>query len=282
MTYASSVHAASDSLRPSWLRPAARGGAALVHVLIVCAFFLTAREMPSSDTDAYDVAYVAEGEATQARAESAPDALTQNAESAEEQEASEEQQAEAPATKTPETQTPISMTKPDVVAPDALAVPLAQKPQEDQKPVFDEPREMKPSEAPVEKSVADGAILRQASLAADASAASAASVERVGVADGRNVRENVSRARYGARVLAEIQRHMFYPKVARSSGVRGDVVVVFTVGADGRMVERNIERSSGSQTLDAAALAMLDEVRAPPPPAGRFHGKSTIKFAIRH
>lgn len=283
MTLAVAPDPIVSPLRPGWLRPAAHGAAVGVHALIVGAFLYTAAEPPASTSDAFDVAYVADGEAAQAHADSAPDAPTQNAESAEEQEASEAQQAEAPATRTPVTETPISQVKPDVIAPDALAVPLAAKPpQDEQKPIFDQPVEKKPNDATPDKTIADGKVMRQASLEAEASAAASASAERAGVADGKNTQNTVSRARYGARVLAEIQKHMFYPRIARGAGVRGDAVVVFTVGVEGRIIDRKIMRSTGNEALDAAALTMLDSVRAPPPPAGHFFGKTTIKFAIRH
>jgi periplasmic protein TonB len=68
---------------------------------------------------------------------------------------------------------------------------------------------------------------------------------------------------------------------ATGVGVAGAASVVFTVDADGRIIERRIERSTGSEELDRAALAMMDAVAAPPPPLGRFLGRTTIKFDIR-
>jgi protein TonB len=81
-------------------------------------------------------------------------------------------------------------------------------------------------------------------------------------------------AAYGATIYGEIARH----KPSGGAG-SGSVVVVFTVGASGRVVSHSIAKSSGDADLDARVSAMMQAVQAPPPPGGRFTGRITIRFS---
>jgi len=290
MTLASSANAFRGldmiaELRPKWLRPTAFGAAFLAHASVVALFLVAKPEaLAPSTSDAFNISYVKDGESLQAaNADSAPDELSKNEDSAVEQEAAEAQQAEAPTAKVREAWAALALPKAEVESADAIPVPLVEKPAEEPKPTFEHRPEQKPNEAAqVQQTLADGKVLRQATAAQEASAAAAASAERVGAAEGKFNSNQMSKARYGARLLAEIQKHMFYPPQARNSGVKGHATVAFVVGAEGRVIERQIMRSSGDPTLDNAALAMVDAVQAPPPPAGRFHGKTTVRFDIRH
>ncbi len=66
----------------------------------------------------------------------------------------------------------------------------------------------------------------------------------------------------GAWLLA----HRSYPEAARQRGQQGTVVVHFTVERDGHVVEVTIVRGSGSDMLDQAAMALLQNARLPPFP----------------
>ncbi len=277
---------AALSLRPRWLRPAAIGVAGVAHLCIIGAFLL-APEAPSSAEDSQDVAYVLEGESALPRTDDAPpDEQVEHDKPTIAQAAAEAQRDEAPKVTTPDSATPLAMEKPQEIAPDAITVPLVEKKTEEpERPTLKPKTKAKEAEQEPtpDQTVKDktGEVVRVATAAAEAVAASAASSERIGALEGRQAASSASRARYGAKVLAEIQRHMFYPREARARSMTGHAVVVFTVGAEGRIIDRQIARSTGSPSLDQAALAMLDKVQAPPPPAGRFLGQTTIRFDIK-
>ncbi|PWB88435.1 energy transducer TonB [Methylosinus sporium] len=268
-------------LRPRWLRPVAGAAPPLAYLAIFGLLAMTTVEPPSAASDSFDLAYVQDGDAAQqASADTAPDELARNMDSTLAQEAAEAQMAEAPKASAPDAPTALAMAAPKIRAPDALELPEDEPRDEERKPTLEQRREHSSEQAPAP--TADGKVQREATAAAQASEASASSADRAGALDGRKTPSGATRARYGARVLAEIQKHMFYPPQARRSGVKGAAIVTFTVGADGHMIERKIVKSAGDDALDHAALAMVEATVAPPPPAGRFQGKTTIRFDIRH
>jgi len=278
-------HAGSPALRPGWLRPAALAAALAAHGALVGSF-LVFGEPPSAAYDSYDISYVQEGEAAPAaQADSTPDEQMDNAQSTIAQAAAEAQADEAPKVNTLAKTAPLALEKPETLAPDAIVLAQVKKREEDPLDPTQRPQteplkpeqEQRPDDTPTEKVAAERHVATEAAEAI----AAAAAAERNGTNDARNVVSSAARARYGAKVLAEIQKHMFYPRPARSAGVTGAASIVFTVGAEGRIVERRIERSTGNAELDHAALAMMDAVIAPPPPLGRFLGKTTIRFDIK-
>lgn len=89
-----------------------------------------------------------------------------------------------------------------------------------------------------------------------------------------------SRANYAGLLMAELNRHRFYPSAARAAGVTGSVGVAFTVGPSGRVTSQAITRSSGVAALDAAARTILTSIHAPPPPGGSFYASTSINFHL--
>ncbi len=81
-------------------------------------------------------------------------------------------------------------------------------------------------------------------------------------------------AAYGATIYGEIAR-----RKPAGGGASGSVVVVFTVGASGRIVSQSLAKSSGDAELDARVTTMMQSVQAPPPPGGKFTGRITIRFS---
>ncbi len=55
-----------------------------------------------------------------------------------------------------------------------------------------------------------------------------------------------------------------YPKAALMNEETGTVTMGFLVGADGKVVESKIEKSSGSKSLDKAALSALSQCKFKP------------------
>lgn len=73
-------------------------------------------------------------------------------------------------------------------------------------------------------------------------------------------------ARWQTRLLALLHRHKRYP--AAAGGRTGVTRVAFTIDREGRLLRRAIATSSGSEALDAEALALIDRAAPfPPPPA---------------
>ena len=81
--------------------------------------------------------------------------------------------------------------------------------------------------------------------------------------------------------MARLQR-------AKPAGTRdsGTVELSFTMDRSGRVLSRRVARSSGSATLDAAALAMIDRAQPLPafPPSMREARKTLslpVRFSVR-
>jgi protein TonB len=72
--------------------------------------------------------------------------------------------------------------------------------------------------------------------------------------------------------------HRRYPSDARQRGEQGEVLIQFTVEADGRVGQAAIEKSSGHAALDASALAMLQGAILPPPGAAATR---TVRIRFR-
>jgi len=165
-------------------------------------------------------------------------------------------------------------------------------------PPADPPRRPRPAAEPHRRPVAKSAVAasrrardRAKTAAADAAsrpAASSADATANGTAEGGrgsagspgHAVAGASLASYGALVAAEINRHKYYPASARSAGIGGTLVVVFTIGAGGTVVSHAITRSSGSRELDATVPAMMAATHVPPPPNGRFRGSITLHFSL--
>lgn len=72
-------------------------------------------------------------------------------------------------------------------------------------------------------------------------------------------------SRQRSAVLSEVhdalQRHFFYPRLARLRNWEGNVLLGFQVRSDGRIHEVEVLESSGRAVLDQAALSALRSVR---------------------
>ncbi len=85
-------------------------------------------------------------------------------------------------------------------------------------------------------------------------------------------------ADFAARLRSAIQSAVRYPRAAQMMQLQGSAQVAFT-WLDGDISALSIVRSSGSSSLDAAALAAVRDAFLPPTPAA-LHGK-TLTFSIR-
>jgi protein TonB len=76
-------------------------------------------------------------------------------------------------------------------------------------------------------------------------------------------------AGYGSSISRLLARHREYPRVAAMRGWEGTVTMRLKVGANGRLMEAQVDASSGHAALDAQALEMVKRIpELPPPPEG--------------
>jgi protein TonB len=71
-------------------------------------------------------------------------------------------------------------------------------------------------------------------------------------------------------ISRRISRFLLYPPQAKRTGTQGSVDIVFTIYNDGSVGNLSVRKSSGSETLDTAALAAVRSAApfpAPPAPA---------------
>jgi protein TonB len=79
-------------------------------------------------------------------------------------------------------------------------------------------------------------------------------------------------------LIATLDKYQEYPREAAAEGVSGRVVVRFTLSRSGCVLDADVEKSSGSTTLDEAALSLLDRSQPFPSPPDEVKG---AKFAMR-
>jgi protein TonB len=67
---------------------------------------------------------------------------------------------------------------------------------------------------------------------------------------------------------AEIEKHRFYPELARPLGLVGIARFDMKIDRTGKIVALQLQESSGTELIDRAAEKMIrDTARLPPPPS---------------
>ena len=84
---------------------------------------------------------------------------------------------------------------------------------------------------------------------------------------------------YYSKLMAWLNRHKTYPKQAKKNKKQGVVTVRFTVARNGQLLTKKLEKSSGIEELDQAALAMLDKA-SPVPKIPKKFNKETLTVVI--
>lgn len=171
---------------------------------------------------------------------------------------------------------PVAEPEPEPVRPGNVPVPAARpeppKASSEQakprKPKATEPTAKRPPSKP--KNAGDGGKQR---VTASKSASGTATAKRNTAAG------NAAVSNYPGKVASKLRRSLRYPREAKRERIRGDVVVSFTVTANGGVSNIRIARSSGFQILDDAAR---DAVRraAPFPPIPANAGRSRWPFSV--
>lgn len=92
-----------------------------------------------------------------------------------------------------------------------------------------------------------------------------------------------AQAQWKDRLAAHLERRKRYPAAARSRKAEGTAQVRFTVDGGGTVLSATLVRSSGDETLDAEAVALLQRASPlPKPPDGSGHAVTApINFTIR-
>ena len=89
------------------------------------------------------------------------------------------------------------------------------------------------------------------------------------------------RANYEAQLVAWLGRYKRYPSRARRLGEEGTAVVRFEVAPDGRVLRAVIHESSGYDSLDDAALRMVERASpVPSPPPGYAAGTAVLSVPV--
>lgn len=81
-------------------------------------------------------------------------------------------------------------------------------------------------------------------------------------------------------MIGWLQAHKRYPEAALGEGLEGRPAIRFTVARDGRVLDVALARSSGSDVLDEAAVALVRGAHLPAFPADMAPGAVTLTLAL--
>jgi protein TonB len=88
-------------------------------------------------------------------------------------------------------------------------------------------------------------------------------------------------SRWENSVFRHLGQRRKFPPDARARGEKGQVVVQFTIDGSGRVQSVGVARSSGFESLDQAARALVQGASPlPAPPAGMPTSRLTISMPI--
>lgn len=88
--------------------------------------------------------------------------------------------------------------------------------------------------------------------------------------------------RWQAELASWIRSRTRYPEEAKQRGEQGAVLISFTVGRDGQVLDARLRQASGSETLDQAAMAMFRSARVPAFPPDMDAPQVTISVPVRY
>lgn len=165
-----------------------------------------------------------------------------------------------------EQEVPIAEPSPTIPEPDlAVAKPVVEtKPVAESKP--DDRPEVR-QETPAELSEASRAM---APPKIEAPPAQKSTAPEMGLSP-REVRAKVT---WHQTIASHLNRFKRYPADARGQAARGEVLVQFTTDRGGRVLSTSVARTSGSDLLDAEAIAMLWRAAPLPLPTTDIPGQT--------
>ncbi|MEX5576743.1 energy transducer TonB [Pseudophaeobacter sp. A-200-2] len=157
---------------------------------------------------------------------------------------------------------------PPPAPPPVAPAPPAPAPPPEQAPAAEAPAEAKPAAASV-------AVNQQAAGSGHRSARGDNGGDEAST--GNPARDAKLKRRWGAAILSRIERQMRRPR----GGDQGKARVRLKVSTQGRLIGASVVRSSGSSTLDHAALQAAQKTRYPRAPKALAPGTYTFDFSPR-
>ena len=144
-------------------------------------------------------------------------------------------------------------------------------------PVVRRPAPVRPTARPVQERT----LARPAPVEAPLAALPAA-VSAPVAAPPTPVRMASISTRWQGELAGWIRSRTRYPDDARQRGEQGAVLISFTVGRDGQVLDASLRQRSGSDALDQAALAMFRAARVPAFPPEMDAAQVTISVPVRY
>lgn len=230
------------------------------HAALAAAYLYVAPEagISGADVPAIMIEFAPEAAAPETEADLAPGPETFDSQATLQPEVT-QQAADEPVIELP----PVPSPEPDLVIPPKKEVV------EEKKEDVPQPKPPEPVEQPVQQQVQS---VRQPTSNPKADKRSEKPVApKAGTTAARNAMAN-----YASILSAHLQRFK------RPAKGRGTAVVNFRVNRNGRVIARSIARSSGSSTVDAEAIALIERAQPMPPfPAAVTQNEESFIQAIR-
>ncbi len=89
-----------------------------------------------------------------------------------------------------------------------------------------------------------------------------------------------AKARYEQTISVWLQRHRIVPEAARTLGQHGSPVVRVRINRQGAVIYFAVERSSGYQLIDQAAMDMVRRANPFPTPPAQYPGGQLLEFLM--
>lgn len=103
----------------------------------------------------------------------------------------------------------------------------------------------------------------------------------------RNARAGIVAYNYHQQLLAHIERHKYYPAIARRRALEGTAIIAFDLDVKGGLRSYSLVRSAGHKILDEAALTAIRNASPfPPPPANQIERRAfafqvPVRFSLK-
>ncbi len=138
------------------------------------------------------------------------------------------------------------------------------------------PEESAPPQAPIQAKPVEDPVEKQEERPSAPSLAAAAQEEQRAISRDLEARRNQAFSLYNAEIYKAIVTHAIRPKEVKM----GRVGVELTLSPGGKLITHRVVKSSGVHLLDETAMANLEHVPFPPPPAGLVKEPYTVTFSF--